>query len=718
MHARTAALRLCLAAALLLGPAASGGLGDLIVEDPTAGMGAAAMDGGGAAAPESGFGEEDVQKEAELMDRIEKRKAEIMSQSAETRTKMADVKQQRRSSSTRPARSANDVRDGLKRRKSGEEPAAETDIEALPLRERIEIRKAARKAEREAAQRAGSAGAGGRARALYRVDEGGAVAFRRSAALSDRSTVSAQPGDLIQAVEISPGLEDPGDWVRHTNDLWLPVRFLVPVEDAGQGAGDSDCVDKSPRCAEWAADGDCEKNLKYVLDTCPLSCDICSVRQAKRRPSGAGDTRRLEEEAAEAMRGVTGGAAAYPSAAPDATLSQEPSGPDEYLRLTVDPLFGTDTTTDVEIQFVLPEGFTLGVDGRACFDIFRAPLGIMEDTRQLYHNRKEETAYVESACFSKMQTLTASDTPQGSYRVRKPHELLAHLSCVLPRVTVHRCGPGGTLYSMAGQVLQRSEDRPGAPATLFRVVPDAYTAWVPSYEWAEVADWQRLPDGIEQQLLEDGRRRARIPEAWSLSLPIESGAGADEAGPGTLEIEVRRETTLGEVRLAAAALAAREAAARAKARRDATGVVPVLPVWAQCGAEGEIPIVLRRVGSEDPLADDALTVGNATWFESAEVPARFVASAEACVLDERIARLRDGGEEGDIVLEMVLQQFGLGACLGTEDQPPCHAAGWSVDDLREVLVAAVASEPAPAEEPPEQLDLAAEEPPPEAAVER
>eukprot|EP01045_Picozoa_sp_COSAG04_P055429 COSAG04_NODE_25319_length_309_cov_0.733333_1_plen_45_part_10 len=45
MHARTAALRLCLAATLLLGPAASGGLGDLIVEDPTAGMGAAAMDG-------------------------------------------------------------------------------------------------------------------------------------------------------------------------------------------------------------------------------------------------------------------------------------------------------------------------------------------------------------------------------------------------------------------------------------------------------------------------------------------------------------------------------------------------------------------------------------------------------------------------------------------------------------------------------------------------
>ena len=28
-----------------------------------------------------------------------------------------------------------------------------------------------------------------------------------------------------------------------------------------------------------------------------------------------------------------------------------------------------------------------------------------------------ETPYVESACFSKMQVLTASDTPHGSYRV-------------------------------------------------------------------------------------------------------------------------------------------------------------------------------------------------------------------------------------------------------------------------------------------------------------
>ena len=66
---------------------------------------------------------------------------------------------------------------------------------------------------------------------------------------------------------------------------------------------------------------------------------------------------------------------------------------------------------------------------------------------------------------------------------------------------------------------------------------------------------------------------------------------------------------------------------------------------------------------------------------------------------------------------MVLQQFGLGVCLGTEDQPPCHAAGWSVDDLREVLVAAVASAPPaekPTKEPPEEP--AVEEPPPEAVV--
>ena len=53
------------------------------------------------------------------------------------------------------------------------------------------------------------------------------------------------------------GLDDPGDWVQHReNRLWLPVRFLVQVDEA-DAAATKDCVDKNARCPQWAADGDC-----------------------------------------------------------------------------------------------------------------------------------------------------------------------------------------------------------------------------------------------------------------------------------------------------------------------------------------------------------------------------------------------------------------------------------------------------------------------------
>jgi hypothetical protein len=66
-----------------------------------------------------------------------------------------------------------------------------------------------------------------------------------------------------------------------------------------------------------------------------------------------------------------------------------PPAPVASFRLEVDELHGCETATDVPIKFVLPEGFTLGVDGRACFDIFRAPLGVTTDTGQLYHSRTD-----------------------------------------------------------------------------------------------------------------------------------------------------------------------------------------------------------------------------------------------------------------------------------------------------------------------------------------
>jgi hypothetical protein len=32
-------------------------------------------------------------------------------------------------------------------------------------------------------------------------------------------------------------------------------------------------------------------------------------------------------------------------------------------------------------------------DGRACFDIYRAPLGVLEDSNELYHARKVRSSF-------------------------------------------------------------------------------------------------------------------------------------------------------------------------------------------------------------------------------------------------------------------------------------------------------------------------------------
>jgi hypothetical protein len=449
-----------LALSLLLGAVElldAGGLGGLVLEDPTGTAGMAPPAGGGGmpgglslgaplAEGEEAFSEEDALKQEQLMSKIEQRKAEI-----EAQTTGSHARAKRKSGS--------DVRESMLKRKKistgagggGGDSDSDDPTEQLPLRERIKARKAERKAERQQKQQDGGAGAGSGVLGWFRVDEGGAVAFRNTPALSDRSAFSAQAGDLIQAVDVREGLEDPGDWVQHSeNKLWLPVRFLLPVEAPGANNAAAaaaaepsvDCVDKSNRCVQWAADGDCEKNLKFVMDQCPFSCGLCELRQTKEQqrradkpgasggaatagssassPSsssggGGSNKRRLEEEAAAAaMLGVGAAAGAtYPSAeggggmaaaaaagmaAAGLSPPSPPPAPVASFRLEVDELHGCETATDVPIKFVLPEGFTLGVDGRACFDIFRAPLGVTTDTGQLYHSRTDGMPARPPAC--------------------------------------------------------------------------------------------------------------------------------------------------------------------------------------------------------------------------------------------------------------------------------------------------------------------------------
>ena len=47
----------------------------------------------------------------------------------------------------------------------------------------------------------------------------------------------------------------------------LPPGFGLHVNVAGFGA-----EDQHPRCAEWAERGECEKNPKYMLQSCAVSC--------------------------------------------------------------------------------------------------------------------------------------------------------------------------------------------------------------------------------------------------------------------------------------------------------------------------------------------------------------------------------------------------------------------------------------------------------------
>jgi hypothetical protein len=70
----------------------------------------------------------------------------------------------------------------------------------------------------------------------YSVDQGGAVAYRKTPKMADRMPDKAQPGDLIEVADRVLGDGSEGEWVQNKgNQLWLPVRFLV--EGGGGGGG-------------------------------------------------------------------------------------------------------------------------------------------------------------------------------------------------------------------------------------------------------------------------------------------------------------------------------------------------------------------------------------------------------------------------------------------------------------------------------------------------
>jgi len=37
-----------------------------------------------------------------------------------------------------------------------------------------------------------------------------------------------------------------------------------------------DCHDLFPKCAEWSQKDECKKNLAWMEENCPKSCEVCS----------------------------------------------------------------------------------------------------------------------------------------------------------------------------------------------------------------------------------------------------------------------------------------------------------------------------------------------------------------------------------------------------------------------------------------------------------
>lgn len=98
-----------------------------------------------------------------------------------------------------------------------------------------EARVAALQAQFESAQAGGWPASGSDSSAAvpvlpcYRVDDGGAVAFRKSPASEDRSAKAAEAGMLIN--EVGRVIKADGEvWVQHSNELWLPLAFLEPFQ--------------------------------------------------------------------------------------------------------------------------------------------------------------------------------------------------------------------------------------------------------------------------------------------------------------------------------------------------------------------------------------------------------------------------------------------------------------------------------------------------------
>jgi hypothetical protein len=86
--------------------------------------------------------------------------------------------------------------------------------------------------------------------AWFRVDSGGALAFRSAPAMDQKTAAVARSGELVYAAAQPPEHEG---WIRTREDLWLPKQFLLPLADHGMTPQEEADTHESHRRAKEAA---------------------------------------------------------------------------------------------------------------------------------------------------------------------------------------------------------------------------------------------------------------------------------------------------------------------------------------------------------------------------------------------------------------------------------------------------------------------------------
>ena len=173
--------------------------------------------------------------------------------------------------------------------KAAAEATAQAEKQAAEERAAAEANAQAEKqaAEEKAAADAKAAAAAAAQAASQAAAEGGSDALEEDAwgteeedaALAKKLREARQRVDGLkeaQQAKKEQAIEKRGKMQAQLDALYKEEAVLRNAAD--DKAGDTEmkaCADESDECADWARDGECEKNKAYMLEACPRACNAC-----------------------------------------------------------------------------------------------------------------------------------------------------------------------------------------------------------------------------------------------------------------------------------------------------------------------------------------------------------------------------------------------------------------------------------------------------------